>query len=92
MTPYQAATAKALTMIGMTLGDTEREDFFRRSGVKAGKALRSLGYTRERFPTMGGRAVTQWAEPGAEGQYRRPVAQDFVPAFTVLVGVLASNG
>jgi hypothetical protein len=91
MTTYQAANAKALEMIGMTIADTERTDFFRRSGVKAGKVLRSLGYTRERFPTMGGRAVIQWAAPAAPGEYRQPVALDHVPAFTVLVGVLANN-
>ncbi len=92
MTAYQAAEAKALRMIGMTIADTERTDFFRRSGGKAGKVLRSLGYTRERFPTMNGRAIIQWAEPAASGEYRPPVAQDHVPAFTVLVGVLAGNG
>ncbi len=92
MNAYQAATAKALQMVGMTAADTERADFFRRSGVKAGKVLRSLGYTRERFPTMSGRAVIQWAGPAAAGEYRPPVALDFVPAFTVLVGVLARNG
>lgn len=89
MTTYQAAQAKALQMIGMTIEDTEQTDFFRRSGVKAGKVLRSLGYTRERFPTMGGRANILWAEPAALGEYRPAVAQDHVPAFTVLVGVLA---
>lgn len=92
MITYQAATAKALQMIGMTVADTERTDFFRRSGVKAGKVLRSLGYTRERFPTMNGRAIIQWAEPAAADEYRPPVSQDHVPAFTVLVGVLSRNG
>ena len=91
MNAYQAATAKALQMIGMTADDTEQTDFFRRSGVKAGKVLRSLGYTRERFPTMNGRAIIQWAEPAAADEYRPPVSQDHVPAFTVLVGVLARN-
>lgn len=92
MNAYQAATMKALQMIGMTPSDMEQTDFFRRSGVKAGKVLRSLGYTRERFPTMNGRAIIQWAEPAAAGEYRPPVALDHVPAFTVLVGVLARNG
>jgi hypothetical protein len=92
MTTYQAAEAKALQMIGMTLDDTERTDFFRRSGVKAGKVLRSLGYTRERFPTMGGRANIQWSAPAVNGEYRPPVAMDHVPAFTVLVTVLVANG
>jgi hypothetical protein len=92
MNAYQTAEAKALQMIGMTIADTERTDFFRRSGVKAGKVLRSLGYTRERFPTMGGRVNIQWAAPAINGEYRPPVAMDHVPAFTVLVGVLVGNG
>jgi hypothetical protein len=92
MTAYQAAEAEALQMIGMTIADTERTDFFRRSGVKAGKVLRAMGYSRERFPTMGGRANVQWAAPAAHGEYRPPVAMDHVPAFTVLVAVLVGNG
>jgi hypothetical protein len=92
MTTYQSAEAKALEMIGMKLEDTERTDFFRRSGVKAGKVLRSMGYSRERFPTSGGRANIQWAEPAAPGEYRPPAAMDHVPAFSVLVGVLVRNG
>ena len=92
MTTYQAAQAKALEMIGMTIEDTERTDFFRRSGTKAGKVLRSLGYTRERFPTMGGRANILWAEPAAPGEYRPPVCQDHTPAFYVLTSVLVRNG
>jgi hypothetical protein len=92
MTAYQAAEARALQMIGMTIADTERTDFFRRSGRKAGKVLRSLGYTRERFPTMGGRANIQWAAPATNGEYRPPVAMDHTPAFTVLIAVLVGNG
>ena len=92
MTTYQQAEAEALKMVGMTLGDTERTDFFRRSGVKAGKVLRSLGYSRERFPTSHGRALIQWAKPAAPGEYRPPVAQDHVPAFSVLCIVLVGNG
>jgi hypothetical protein len=91
MTTYQAANAKALEMIGMTIADTERTDFFRRSGVKAGKVLRSLGYTRERFPTMNGRAIIQWAAPATAGEFRPPVAQDHVPAFNVLVMAVAAS-
>ena len=91
MTAYRAAEAKALQMIGMTIDDTERTDFFRRSGVKAGKVLRSLGYSRERFPTSHGRANIQWAEPAtSSGEYRPPVAHDHVPAFTVLIIVLVN--
>lgn len=92
MTTYQAAQAKALKMIGMTIEDTERTDFFRRSGVKAGKVLRSLGYTVERFPTMNGRAMMLWAMPASGEGSRAPVSLDHVPAFTVLVGELARNG
>jgi len=92
MITYKAAEAQALQMIGMTIADTERNDFFRRSGVKAAKVLRSLGYTRERFPTSNGRAFIQWAAPAAPGEYRPPVAMDHVPAFTVLIIVLVGNG
>ena len=92
MTTYQAAQAKALKMIGMNAGDMDRTDFFRRSGVKAGKVLRSMGYTVERFPTMNGRAMMLWAMPASGEGCRAPVSLDHVPAFTVLVGELARNG
>lgn len=94
MTAYRTAEAKALQMIGMTVADTERSDFFRRSGAKASKVLRSLGYSRERFPTSHGRAYIQWAAPAAPGEYRPPVAfpGDQTPAFTVLIMVLVRNG
>jgi hypothetical protein len=86
-----APTAKALEMIGMTVDDFEREDFYKRSGCKAAAALRSLGFSRERFPTHAGKAVTRWAAPGAEGEFRPPVGLDESPAFAVLVMAIASH-
>ena len=79
-------------MIGMTVSDTERDDFFKRSGRKSAAALRSMGYSRERFPTYAGNAVTLWAAPGAEGEYRPPVGFDWCPAFAVLVMAIAKQG
>jgi hypothetical protein len=85
------ATLKALRMIGMTLDDMEREDFFRRSGRKAAFVLRSMGYTRERFPTYAGNAVTRWAAPAVAGEYRPPVVLDDCPAFRVLVVAISET-
>jgi hypothetical protein len=87
-----APTLKALTTIGMTADDMERMDFYKRSGRKAAAALRSMGYSRERFPTYAGNAVTRWAEPAPEGEFRRPVGLDDTPAFHVLVMAFAARG
>lgn len=89
MNTYQKSQAAALHTIGMTAADMERTDFFRRSGKKAAKVLKSMGYTLERFPTMGGRAKFLWAAPSVGGEYRPPISLDHVPAFNVLVGALA---
>lgn len=73
------ATLKALQMIGMTENDMERRDFFKASGRKAAVALRSMGYTQERFKTMvSGGYATRWAKDGC------PITVDYCPAFNVL--------
>lgn len=85
------ATIKALQMIGMTENDMERMDFFKRSGRKAAAALRAMGYSRERFPTFAGNAVTRWAAPSVGGEYRAPVVLGECPAFNVLVMAVAAS-
>jgi hypothetical protein len=79
------ATHKALAMIGMDVSEMERMDFFKRSGRKAAAALRSLGYTQERFPTYAGNAVTRWAKDSC------PMTMDEYPAFNVLVMAIAET-
>lgn len=81
MTP----THKALAMIEMAAKDMEQMDFFKRSGRKAAAALRSLGYTQERFPTYAGNAVTRWAKDSC------PMTMDEYPAFNVLVMAIAKT-
>jgi hypothetical protein len=85
------ATLKALQMIGMTSEDMERTDFFKRSGRKAAAALRTMGYSLERFPTYAGNGVTRWAAPAVPGEFRPPVTQDQYPAFNVLVMAISKN-
>jgi len=68
-----------------------RPDFFKRAARRAAAVLRAMGYTRERFPTYAGNAVTRWAAPAAAGEFRPPVTLDEYPAFRVLVMAVAAN-
>jgi len=85
-------TVKAIQMIGMTPRDMEREDFFKRSGRKAAAALRSLGYSRKRFPTYAGNAVTCWAANCADDEFRPAIGFPESQAFYVLVIAIAQRG
>lgn len=80
-------TAKALAMVGMTPADMERTDFSRRVARKASAALRSMGYTQERFATYAGNGRTRWAKDGV------PPTMEQYPAFDILIMAIArSNG
>lgn len=80
------ATLKALEMIGMTADDMERTDFIKRAGRKATAALRSMGYTQERFATYAGNGRMRWAKNGV------PPTMEQYPAFNILVMAIARSG
>jgi len=81
------ATDRALAAVGMTRRDMEREDFIRRSGRKAAKALRDRGYQMQRVPTNAGKSVSRWCPPGVVAS---PESFSF-PAFYILVSSFARD-